>query len=94
MTRYTKQQEPELFDLIWDEDRETSFEDHRKGSSFYVQWVFDLTSQSIPEKYRGFWETNQFIWSDLDYDKDDIRELTKVEKVEEIKKTYAWKETE
>ena len=64
---------------------EKSFEEHRRGSTFYVKYVIDINEEDFPEvdrKYDGLWETNQFVESEEDRDLNEIYELNRVEKIE------------
>lgn len=97
MNSITRKNAKELgieFDLLIDDFSEHSYEEHRRGSSFYRKSIIEIDEKwfpDVPHVYDGFWETNTYVWDDnYGYDKSDIRELTRVEKVEKIVKTTEW----
>lgn len=100
----TRRTHPELFKTILEDFfywvKEDSEFEHRKGSSHYRKCIVELEEKDQQwfkqidnfDDYVGFWETNHFMWSDMDWDKNEIIELTRVEKVPVT--TYEWKPVE
>ena len=83
---------PDLFKQIIDDEFERSYEEHRRGSNFYVRSIFWIDEEYFPDfpKWWGFWESNTYIW-DSEYGSDDeIYELNRVEKKEVVVTTYEW----
>jgi len=84
---------PELFTDIREVIIDESFNEHRRGSTFFVKSVVEFREEhaefypGVPnfKDYVGTWETNQYITSEDDTDWDEIIELTKVEKKEVTK---------
>lgn len=83
----------ELFNQILDDIYETSSSEHRRGSGFYVTWVYEVNEEYFPDhpELWGFWESNVFI-HDTEYGSDnrDIEELTRVEKVKNTVTIEEW----
>lgn len=71
---------------------EFSKKDHRRGGTFFVNQIIEVTEEFFPNNPElfGFWETNDFIWSEQDYDKRDITELRRVQKVEKTVTVKSW----
>lgn len=93
MNKILRSDNPELFERIIDDHCDESYSEHRRGSSFFTKWVYEVNEKWFPEldkEYYGYWESNQFVWSDDYWDRDDIRELTRVEKKEVITTTTEW----
>ena len=65
---------------------------HRRGPTFFVRWIIKVDEDFFPNnpELHGFWETNEFVWSDEDYDKRDIRELRRVRQVERTVTVQEW----
>lgn len=81
------------WDLLLEEYNDFSKKDHRRGSTFYVKRILEINETYYPEvdrKYDGFWESNEYIWSEEDYDKRDIYEFNRVELVEKVVTTKEW----
>ena len=82
------------FDSLLEDFIEDSYDEHRRGSSFYRQSIVEINQEWYPEisrKFDGYWETNDYIWDDnYGYDKSDIRELTRVERKEKVIKLVEW----
>lgn len=93
INKITRKDYPEDFDNFIDDFVETSYDDHRRGSSFYRKSIVELNEEwhpSFPELC-GFWETNTYMWDDnYGTDRSEINVLTRVEKREKIVKTYEW----
>ena len=73
----------DLFQQIIEDSYDTSYEEHRRGSSFYTKWVFEVSEELFPDRPElwGFWESNNFIFdSEYGLEESDIEELTRVEK--------------
>lgn len=95
MNKITRESAKEMgidFNSLLD-DMETSKEEHRRGSTFYMRSIVEINEKYFPEIPReldGYWETNQYIWSEEDWDKDEIDTLTRVEKKERIITETYW----
>lgn len=62
-----------------------SYEEHRRGSTFYRKGIIEINEKWFPEldrKYDGLWETNQYIDSEDYGDLSEIYELNRVKLVE------------
>jgi hypothetical protein len=61
---------------------ECVYSEHRKGDSFFVEYVVEINEETFPEfdpKFHGFWKTNTFVHSsDHGYYRDDITTLQRV----------------
>ena len=97
ITKITRQLAKELevdFNLLLEDFVEDSYQEHRRGSNFYTQSIVEINEEyypQVPRELDGFWETNSYVWDDnYGYDKSDITELTRVEKVPVIQTTYEW----
>ena len=85
----------ELFEKIIDDMHEFSYQDHRRGSNFYVKMIFEVNEEWFPDNPElwGFWESNSLIWdSDYGHENDEIHELTRVEKKEKTVVVEEWVE--
>jgi hypothetical protein len=83
----------ELFNLIIEDSCDTSRDDHRKGGSFYTQFIFEINEEYFPENPElwGFWESNAVIRDDYDgWENGDIETLTRVEKKTKTVVTEEW----
>ncbi len=95
MNKITRQTAKEMgfnFNSLLDA-METSRMNHRKGSTFYMRSIVTIDEKWCPEVPReldGYWETNQYIWSEYDWDKNEIEELTRVEKKERVITETYW----
>lgn len=71
---------------------EYSVKEHRRGSTFFVRRIIEINEEILPNNPElfGFWETNDFVWSEQDYDKRDITELRRVQKAEKAVVTKSW----
>lgn len=94
ITRKTAKELGIDFNMLLEDFSEHSYQEHRRGSSFYQQSIIEINKKWFPEvsrKYDGYWETNSYVWDDnYGCDKSDITELNRVEKVEKIVKTTEW----
>lgn len=95
MNKITRQTAKEMgfdFDILL-EDMETSKKTHRRGSTFFTQSIVVINERWCPEVPReldGYWETNQYVCSDEYWDKNEIVELTRVEKKERVITETYW----
>jgi hypothetical protein len=74
-------------------DMTTSKREHRRGSTFYLRSIVEINEEcfpKIPRELDGYWETNQYNWSEVDWDIDDIAELFRVEKKERVITEIYW----
>ncbi len=81
-----------VFDNLMMRMIDESESEHRKGSQFFVKWIVRIDESDIQDRpdLAGFWETNQFVWSEDDYDKKEIHTLTRVEKKEILRHEVVW----
>lgn len=94
INKITKDTFDQDWDILLEDYKEFSQMDHRRGSTFYVKRLLEINEEFFPEldrKYDGFWESNEYIWSEEDYDRRDIIEFNRVELVEKIVTTKEWK---
>ena len=80
-------------DLIEDFEDFSKYE-HRKSSTFYAKAIITINEEFYPNidrMYDGYWETNEFIHSEIDCDKNEITELNRVEKAERVITQSYWK---
>lgn len=83
-------------DLISDFSDFTRYE-HRRGSTFHAKALIEINSEYFPELDReldGTWETNDFIHSEEDFDKQEIHTLHRVKQVEETITIKKWVKVE
>lgn len=83
-------------ELISDFD-DTSFQEHRRGSSFYIRSIIVIRESWFPEIDRsldGYWETNTYVYSEQDVDLSEITELNRVEKKERVITETYWDKVE
>ena len=84
----------ELFlDIIDDPCDTETFKEHRRGSNFYTQWVFEVNEKYFPNNPElwGFWLSNSFIWdSEYGFESSYIEELDRVEKKKIMVETTDW----
>lgn len=81
------------FNEFIDDCVDTSYQEHRRGSNFYTKWIVKLDEETYPDLDKslyGYWETNEFIWSEEDYDRNDIDELNRVELQEKTVVVKEW----
>jgi len=81
------------FDELLEDFLEDSYDNHRRGSSFYKQSIVEISEKNYPHidnELYGFWETNEYIFdTEYGYDKRDIHTLNRVvQKEKTIVKTY------
>jgi len=86
ITRDTAKEMRFDFNSLLEDFQQNSYEDHRRGSNFYVQSIVEIKEEWYPEVPReldGFWETSMYVWDDnYGFDKSDIKELIRVEQKE------------
>ncbi len=93
MNKITRKDYKGDFDELIDDFTDTSYHEHRRGSTFFTRGIIEIDESYFPELDRsldGFWETNTYIWSDEDWDKRDIIELNRVEIREKVVTTKEW----
>jgi len=97
--KITKKNVPLLFvDISEMCNGEDSYNEHRRGSSFYRKSIITFTNDDKEyypdiddfEQYLGTWETNIYVISDDNVNWDEITELTRVKEVMKIIKTTEW----
>lgn len=95
--KVTSKEVPELFVDLREIEVEKTYNEHRKGTSYYNRIVIEFKEEDREyypnvenyEDYIGFWETNVII-DDYEWGSEEkFSELTRVEKVEKI--SYEWK---
>ena len=84
------------FDILIDDFIDISYEEHRRGSDFFIQAIVEINENlgvNIPEEWYGYWETNTFVRdTEHGYNATDIFALTRVvQKEREVIETY-WAE--
>jgi hypothetical protein len=92
ITRKTAKEMGIDFNSLLD-DMEPSVQEHRRANTFYKRSIVTINEEWFPEVPReldGYWETNQYIWSEYDWDKNEIEELTRVEKKERVITETYW----
>jgi len=85
ITRNIENKNINLYELLIDGDPVHIDSKHRKGSTFFRTIVVyisqsDCTEWGIPEKYIGYWQSNNHVWSEDDYDTDELFPFVRVEK--------------
>lgn len=83
-------------ELISDFD-DTSYEKHRRGSTFFTRSIIVIREAWFPEVNReldGYWETNTYVSSEDDVDLNEIKELNRVEKKERVITETYWEKVE
>lgn len=93
INKITRADYPNDFDNFIDDFIEISYEDHRRGSSFYRSAIIKIDAEWYPlfPELWGHWETNMYVWDDnYGTDRSEINVLSRVEKREKIVKTYEW----
>lgn len=92
ITRITKHEYPNIWDNITDEPFDESAHEHRRGSNYFVTYVYKIDGEVAPDNPElcGYWETDTLI-SDYEYGRDtDIVTLHRVEQREKIVTTKEW----
>lgn len=82
------------FDDLIEDFEDFSYYEHRKNSTFYAKAIITINEKYYPHidrMYDGCWETNKFIHSEIDCDKNEITELNRVEKAERVITESYWK---
>ena len=86
------------FDELLDDFLEDSYNEHRRGSTFFVQSIVEIDEENYPnidKQLYGYWQTNEYIYSDdYGYDKTDIDTLTRVISKEKTIIEKYWEEVE
>lgn len=86
------------FDELLDDFLEDSYNEHRRGSTFYVESIVEINEKNYPDidkQLYGYWQTNQYVFSDgYGYDKRDIDTLTRVVSKEKTITVKYWEEVE
>lgn len=61
--KITKEEYPDIWPLITDDVYEESSRKHRRGSNFFVNWVYKLDGETFPNNPElwGYWETDTLI---------------------------------
>ena len=94
ITRATAKELGINFDELINDMDERSYEEHRRGSNFYVKSIVDINEKWFPEVPRdldGYWETNRYVWdTDYGHDKYEITELNRVVKKEKVITETYW----
>ena len=93
INKILRKDNPKQFEAFVDDFEETSYEEHRRGSTFFTKRIVRIDEEWFPEidkELYGFWETNKFVYSEDDWDKSEITELNRVEKKEKVITTTEW----
>lgn len=91
--RITKQEYPDIWPLITDDVYEESYRAHRKQSNFFVNWVYRVDKDNLPDRPElwGFWETDTLI-HDTEYGCDErIETLHRVTPAETVIVKKEWR---
>jgi hypothetical protein len=82
------------FNELIDDFIEDSYDEHRRGSTFFKQSIVEINEEYYPDvdkELYGFWETNQYVYSDdYGFDKQDIDTLHRVILKEKVVTTKYW----
>jgi len=82
------------FDYLVEDLGEYSYNEPRRGSSYYAKGIVEISEKIAPLASReldGFWETNEYTGDyDDGYDGEDIDELIRVKKQSKIVETFEW----
>lgn len=93
INKITEQSHPELWNEILDDIYELIEGEHRRGSNFYANQIFEINEEFFPNnpELHGFWMSNTVVWDD-DYgcDRSDITELFRVKKKKVIVEKEEW----
>jgi hypothetical protein len=92
INKITKETYPDLWDKILEDVYDNTEMEHRKGSSFYTNYIFLIDEEFFPEnpELHGFWMSETLIWDDYGGDDSDITELTRVEKKKIVIEKEKW----
>jgi len=87
---------PEKFDEFIDDIWENSYYEHRRGQTFFAKSIYWIAEKNFPEfpELWGYWESNQYITSEIDTDWNEIYELNRVEKKTKIIEIEEWVQIE
>jgi len=82
------------FNELIDDFIEDSYDEHRRGSTFFKQSIVEISEKYYPDVNKelyGFWETNKYVYSDdYGFDKQDIDTLHRVVLKEKVVTTKYW----
>lgn len=86
----------ELWEELLSDFLEFSKKEHRRGSTFLANRIIEVNEEFFPNNPElfGFWEANEFVWSEQDFDRRDITELRRVQKVEKTITVQSWEPVE
>jgi hypothetical protein len=83
-----------VFEHLIDDFIDDSYDEHRRGSSFYRKSITEINEEYYPQVSReldGFWETNLYVWDDnYGYGDGEIHEVNRVEKKEVVITKTEW----
>jgi hypothetical protein len=84
---------PTLWNNIIEDYYDTTEKDHRRGSSFYCEFIFEINEEYFPDnpELHGFWISNTIIWDDsYGIERKDIIELIRAEKKKVVIEKEKW----
>ena len=101
----TREEEPDLFELIGEFITNEASSAHRRGSTFIVESIVEFKEEhkqffreyedfelKCIDKYIGIWKTNAYVCDEIENGFEDIESLVRVEKIEKevLVKTIDW----
>ena len=95
----TRKEMPELFTKeMQDFIVEDSYNEHRRGSTFFRKSIIEIKEEDREffenikdfQKCIGFWETNEYIWCEDDFDWSEVDTLTKVKPISKKIEVRVW----
>lgn len=92
INKITKEMFPEDWYSFIDDSEERSSSEHRKGSSFYVTFIYKLDEENAKEypQLWGMWESETVVWDDSNGLEDKPTILYRVNKVTKKVVTEEW----
>lgn len=92
INKITRQEYPEIWNSIIDDYYDTTEKEHRRGSNFYTNFIYEINEEFFPNhpELHGFWMSDTVIW-DSEYGcDDDVNELYRAEKKKKIIEIEEW----
>jgi hypothetical protein len=103
--KVTREEEPDLFELIGEFITNEASSAHRRGSSFIVESIVEFKEEhkqffreyedfelKCIDKYIGLWKTNAYVCDEVENGFEDICSLVRVEEIEKevLVKVVEW----
>ena len=91
INKITKEEYPNLWDIIVDDYYSTTEKKHRRNSNFYTNLIYKIDEEICPDnpELHGFWMSETIIW-DSEYGMDD--DIDVLYRAEQQEKTVVIKE--